>query len=429
MMFLEPLKMALRALWSHKMRSILTILGVVIGVASVLTVTSLGAAFEESITSQFDSVDDRSIFVSCGATGVQNGPPDCGQSSFIFTEVDRTSLAGLAGVERVTATGEVTITSITYASKQAPYETLTATTSDADEIRNLDDYLVGGPFADDEPEIVLGYFAAKTLSGAKSGEEPTVPVGASVVIQMADGTEVDATVAGVLAEQNSLFGSNNGAIFGSIEEFYTRSIKSPSTGQTTSVFSGFLAVAEESADINEVRDAIKDYMRASSDAAAFIADQDDLAVLVATAGDIQDDIGTAFDQITVFIAGIAGVSLLVGGIMIGTIMLISVTERTKEIGMMKAIGATNGGILWMFLLEAAIIGLIGSIVGIALGMAAGATLVAVLFGGDGEDIGFVVPWNWVWISVVVGVGVGIVAGLLPARRAVAIEPVAALNYE
>ncbi|MGB1698098.1 MAG: ABC transporter permease [Thermoplasmatota archaeon] len=422
----ESLRMSLRSLWSHKMRSVLTITGVVIGIASVLAVTSLGAAFEESITSQFDSVDDRSVFVVCGATGQQNGPPDCGQSSFVFTDVDRVSLESIPNVERVVASGEVTITSITYNGKQVPFDTLTATTDNADEVRKIEDYLIGGPFKDGQDQIVLGYLTAKSLSGAKIGEEPNIQPGAQVSIQLADGTTRNAQVAGVLAEQSALFGGSNTAIFAPIDPFYARPITSPTSGQTVPVFAGFTVVATDAAVVNQVRDDVKAFMNGQSDAATFLDGQDGLTILVATASDIQSDISSAFDQITVFIAGIAGVSLLVGGIMIGTIMLISVAERTKEIGMMKAIGAKDRQVLTMFLLEAAIIGLIGTIVGIGLGIGAGAALIGGLFG---DDIRFIMPWNWVGIAVIVGVGTGIFAGLLPARRAVAIQPVEALNYE
>jgi putative ABC transport system permease protein len=422
----ESLRMSLRSLWSHKMRSALTITGVVIGIASVLAVTSLGAAFEDSITSQFDSVDDRSVFVTCATSGQQNGPPDCGQSSFVFTDVDRVKLESINNVERVVASGEVTITSITYNGKQVPFDTLTATTDNADEVRKIEDYLVGGPFTDGESQLVLGYLAAKSLSGAGAGAEPNIQPGADLAIQLADGTTRAAKVSGVLAEQSSLFGGGNNAIFAPIDPFYARPITSPSNGENVPVFAGFTVVAIDAAVVNQVRDDVKDFMNMQSDAVTFLEGQEGLTIIVATASDIQSDISSAFDQITIFIAGIAGVSLLVGGIMIGTIMLISVAERTKEIGMMKAIGAKDRQVLSMFLLEAAIIGLIGTIIGIGLGIGAGAALIGGLFG---DEISFVMPWNWVGIASIVGVGTGILAGLLPARRAVAIQPVEALNYE
>ncbi|MGB0651796.1 MAG: ABC transporter permease [Thermoplasmatota archaeon] len=428
MMGTESLRMAMQALWSHKLRSALTVLGVVIGVGSVIAVTSLGAAFEESITSQFDDVDDRSIFVTAGQTeGVGNGPPDAGQFGLVFTEVDRRALLDLDGVERVIVSGQAAVTNLRYDGKDLQFRSFSATTQDADEVRDLDAYLVGGPFEDGQRQIVLGYAIAKQLSGAEGDDELSLEVGDQVTVTLPDGSDVNVRVAGVLARDDTLFGTLNGQVFAPVDPFYTTERRSPSTDQTVRVFDGFTVVAATGTDVDDVREQVADYMENDSDAAALLEDIDDFGVLVATASDITGQISSAFDQVTLFIAAIAGVSLLVGGIMIGTILLISVAERTKEIGMMKAIGALDRDILGTFLLEAALVGLAGSLVGIALGLGGGYALVDGLFGD--EDVSFVVPWDWVAVSVLVGVGTGVVAGLLPARRALKIQPVEALGYE
>lgn len=430
MLGFEALGMALRSLWNRKMRSILTILGVVIGIGSVIAVVSLGAAFEESITSQFDEIDDRSIFVTCGATGVQNGPPDCGQFGLVFTEVDRQGLLALDGVERVIASGATPITNLRYEARDVQFQTLYATTEDADEVRLVnsdpDKYLVGGPFEDGSEQMVVGYAIAQQLSGVDDGD-PTLAVGDDVVVTLIDGSKKTVSVAGVLAKDESLFGEFNGQVFVPLDPFYTITRDSPSTRDSVRVFGGFTVIGASNADITDVQDRVAAYMENRSDAGTLLAELEDLEVFVATASDIQDQIGTAFDQVTIFIAAIAATSLVVGGIMIGTIMLITVTERTKEIGVMKAIGGLNRDILWMFLLEAAIIGLVGSLIGIGLGIAGGATLIGTLFGGEG--VSFVMPWDWIAISVAVGVLTGVVAGFLPARRATKIQPVEALSYE
>lgn len=416
MIVAESLRMSLRSLWSHKLRSLMTILGVVFGVGSVLAVTSLGAAFEESITSQFNDLDDRSIFITASLGAPTQGPPDAGQFGLIFTQVDLEALQDIDGVDRVVAAGEVSVTRLSIGESQIPFRTLTATTPDADEVRNADDYDDGGPFALGEDEMVLGWSIAERLNA---------DVGDTVTITYETGDEDTATVSGILAESDTLFGSGNGQVFVPVDPFYTVTSTSPSTDEKVRVYTGFTVFADDAQTIDATQERVETYMQDDSDASQLL--QDDLIIIVSTPSDITAGIGAAFDQITIFIAGIAGVSLLVGGIMIGTIMLISVTERTKEIGMMKAIGGRDRDVLWMFLLEAAIIGLLGSIFGILMGIAGGAALIAGLF--SGEDIGFVVPWNWVLISVIVGVGTGIIAGILPARRAVKIEPVEALSYE
>ncbi len=422
----EACRMAVRSLWSRKMRSSLTILGVVIGVAVVVAITSLGDSFEASITGQFDAIDDRSIFVTAGSDGPQNGPPDAGQFGLVFTSYDRQQLSDIPGVERVVASGIVPVTGLDYQGRDQVFETLTASTADADEVRNPDDYLLGGPFMDGEREIVLGYNVALTLSG-KGAETPSVRPGDAITITRIDGTNITATVAGILDKQESLFGSNNGQAFVPVDPFYDTQRKSPNLGTNVRVYTGFTVVAASGTDIQEVQDDVEEYMLERSDASLLLADVEDVSILVATASDITDQISTAFDQVTLFIGGIAGVSLVVGGIMIGTIMLISVTERTKEIGVMKAIGGLDREILLMFLIEAAIIGLIGSILGVLLGTFAGFALVEGLFAG--EDVDYVIAWDWMGWGVLAGTTVGIIAGLLPARRATRIQPVEALSYE
>lgn len=417
---MESMRMALRSLWSHKLRSTMTIMGVVIGVSSVLAVTTLGAAFEDSLLSNFDDIDDRSIFVTASLGEPTQGPPDAGQFGLIFTEVDRQNLLALNGVEAVNPAGLVAVSGLTFDGNELPFRTITATTPEAGEIRKAEDYATGGVFTMGEKEVVLGWAIAEQL-----GDGEALTAGTTISIGYPDGSSDDATVAGVLAEQDSLFGSNNGQVFAPVDPFYSVLTTSPTTGEKVRVYDGFTVFASSPVGIQELRDAVETYIEGPSDAAALAVE--DLLLLVATPADIQGGISAAFDQATLFIAAIAGVSLLVGGIMIGTIMLISVTERTKEIGMMKAIGAYDRQILWTFLIEASLIGFIGSLIGIAAGIGAGGALVETLF--DPDEANFVIPWDWVGISVAVGVGTGILAGLLPARRAVRIDPVTALGYE
>ncbi len=422
----ESTRMALQNLWGHKLRSLLTIIGVLIGIGSIIAIVSLSAAFEYSITSQFDEIDDRSIFVTAASAANQNGPPDAGQFGTVFTETDRQALADIDGVERVIASGNVAVTTLRTDARALPFQQLTATNSDADDVRHAELYHTGGPFTDGAPEIVLGWNLALALGAdPPTATEPSLAVGDGIVVTFPDNSTRDVTVAGILVFQESLFGTGNGAAHVPLDPFYMTFRDSPSSGSSDRVFDGFTVIAKKGVDINDVRDAVNDYMQDSSDATTLLTDLDVL-ILVATASDITQQIGVAFDQVTIFVAGIAGVSLLVGGIMIATIQLISVTERTKEIGLMKAIGALDRDVLRLFLVESMIIGFVGSIAGIAVGLGAGAAMVAAFFGNEST---FIVPYGWIGIAVGVGILTGIVAGYLPARRATKIQPVEALNYE
>lgn len=416
---LDVVRMALASLWRHKGRTALTIAGVMIGVGAVLAVVTLGAAFENSITGQFDSIDDRAILVTASQGDIAQGPPDAGPFGLIFTEVDRQALQEIDGVDEMAASGIVPVTGLTVQERSLPFERLQAVSATETAIREPADYATGSVFEAGQAEVVLGHTIARLL-----GDGEPVTAGTEVTLEFADRTR-NVTVAGVLAFQDSLFGSANREVFVPLDPFYDQQRTSPTTGERTLVYNGLTVFAEEVGAIDDVKQRVDAYMQQDSDASRLLTE--DVRIIVATASDITGQIGEAFDQVTVFIAAIAGVSLLVGGIMIATILLISVAERTREIGVMKAIGGFDRDVLGLFLAEAALVGLAGSLLGILFGLGAGWLLVDGLFGG--EDIAFAVPWDWVGIALLLGVGTGVVAGWLPARRATRIQPVEALGHE
>jgi len=424
MMLSETLRMAGQSLWSHKARSLLTILGVVIGIGSVLAVVTLGKSFEASIVSEFDALDSRTVFVTITAndTGFQQGPPDAGNVGSVFTERDRQNLLALEHVEEAVPSAELPIAAFTYQGRTLPYRSVTATTPEADEVRDPDAYADGKVFVAGEAQIVLGNATARLIAGP----DRDLQAGDSLILRLVTGEEVNVTVAGVLKRDDTLFGSANSIAMVPIDPFYDQRVASPITGQPTLVYGGLTLRADSSRNVDDVRDAVATYFEGpSSDAARLVPDG--TRVLVATPSDITAAIGTAFDQVTLFIAAIAVVSLVVGAIGIANIMLVAVVERTREIGVMKAIGARNRDVLWLFLVEAIIVGLLGSALGLVIGLGGGAALVAGLFAEQGAP--FVVPWAWLGIAVAVGVGVGAVAGYLPARRATRVQPVQALAHE
>jgi putative ABC transport system permease protein len=431
-MFLaEGLRMAVKNLWSHKLRSMLTILGVVIGVGSVLAVVTLGASFEESIVGQFDSVDQKTVYVYSSVTPLGGGPPDCQQFCNIFTDVDRAALAALPGVDRVTVAVDVPSTSLAWAGKNLTYERLSATVPESDEVRVAEDYSSGGPFTLGQRQVVLGSAIAELLGRVSAAEDAKVEdldlpqAGDAIALRLPDGSTVEATIAGVLKEDMTLFGDRNGRVFVPVDPFYNTTRPSPTTGAEVRVYAGFTVIAADVRDVEDVRDAADAYVQEESDANLLKVSGQELAV--DTASDIQGQISNVFSQVTLFISSIGAVSLIVGAIGIANIMLVSVTERTREIGVMKAIGAKDREILVLFLLEAILIGLIGSLFGIALGFAGGAGVVKGVFGS--EDVPLVIPYDWLGYALIVGIGVGVIAGFLPARRATKIEPIQALAYE
>ncbi|HUR64702.1 MAG TPA: ABC transporter permease [Candidatus Thermoplasmatota archaeon] len=423
MLFGESVRMAFASLWGHKTRSLLTILGVVIGISSVLGVVTLGKSFEGSILGQFSDFDTRTVFVTLtsNSTGGDRGPPNAGQFSDAFTSRDVQQLAQLAGVEAVTPSGTLQTSALVFHGKQLPLRSVTATLPTHQNVRNPAKYAAGGPFHTGALEIVLGDDLAQNLNG-------TVPVAVGSVIELRfqGRPPVNVTVAGLLAHVESAFGGGNAGAYVPVAPFYQNEATSPVTGAKVQIFSGLQVLAADAGRVDAVRDAVKGYLESpASDAHGIIPRQ--VKMLIATQGDITASISAAFTQVTLFISAIAVVSLVVGAIGIANIMLVSVTERTREIGVMKALGARNGEILQLFLVEAVLIGLIGSAIGIGLGLGLGTLIVRGVFAA--QKVAVVLPLEWVGISLAVGVLVGAVAGLLPARRATKIQPIRALAYE
>jgi len=425
MLLPEAVRMALANLWAHRLRSLLTILGVIIGVASVLAIATIGRSFEEGVVSGFDAVDDRTIFVSVDDDGdVSQGPPDAAGLGRIFSDRDVQEILGLEGVETVIVQAMQPIAGFRLEGEFVSFAQLNTAEPGSDLVSDLaGGYHDGRVFNEGQREVVLAYDVAQRF-----GNGTPLPVGTSLDVLFLDGGEEQVTVVGILAEEENPFVQfTAGQVFAPIDRYYSfPRQESPVTGQPVRVYDGLAVIADGPAGLEATAERVESYLASpGSDAAAFLVP--DTVVLVATAGDITAQIGRVFDQISVFVGAIGGVSLLVGAIGIANIMLVSVTERTREIGVMKAVGARDRDVLFLFLLESIVIGVLGALIGIALGLLGAYGLVTSGFLGEG--VPFRVPADWVTLALAVGIGVGILAGYWPARRATRVEVVQALAYE
>jgi len=413
----ESLRMSWRSIRGHRLRSTLTTLGVVIGVGAVITFVTLGASLQGAIIGDIATEQSPAMAVSTQQAGSQGGP-GAGGGQAVFTEHDLEQLRAIEGVATVIPQGTVSLSGVTYGGQSIAISSMQATTPGYFEQSGQGNFSAGGPFTIGERELVLNEPAATIF-------EDNVSVGDSITVTRSGGETINATVVGILASQaGSGFGppgASQPQIYGPTDPFSENRFESPATGENQRVYSQLTVVAADFDQVDEVAERVTAYLSTDSDARALLPSS--YEVSVQTNEEFVAQVQSILNTFTGFITGIAVISLVVGAIGIANIMLVSVTERTREIGIMKAVGFQNRDILQLFLVEAVILGLIGSVFGIIVGALAG-------FGAtEFLDLPFAFPLDWAGIAVVVGVLVGVVAGLYPAWNGARIDPIEALRYE
>ena len=411
----EAFRIAARSIRAHRLRSGLTVIGMVIGIASVIAFATFGASVQAAVIGDIGDTNANNVFVTPASIDDDSpGGEELAATRPVFTQIDVDRLRDQPSVEAVIPQGLVGLSSVTYGNQTVAQQQATATVpetfTDADTV-------AGRGFEMGAQEAVLNEAAARSF-------EQNVTVGSTLQLTIASGETRNVTVVGIVSGTRggflSGFGDDAPRIFLPVEPFYTTVVESPSVGADVRVYPQLTVVAAPDA-VPSVEAETEAYLTGDSDAAQLLAEG--VEIRVQTSEDIVGAIQDVISQITRFVTGIAVISLVVAAIGIANITLVSVTERTKEIGIMKAVGATNRDTMQLFLTESVLLGTAGAVVGVPVGLAVawGATRFA--------DVGFIPAIDWMIFAIVVGVGVGIVAGLYPAWRASKVDPIDALRYE
>ncbi len=400
---------ALESLSGNKLRSGLTVLGIVIGVAAVIAMLAVGRGAQESITGSISGIGTNLVFVFRGSpdNSVRNTRPiTLGDAEAIADPFLAPSVELVAPLLQISTT-------VSYGGNQTSPEVVGAT-PDYFVVRNY--AITEGEFLTEEHMLgrasvaLIGPEVADTLFGRVNGL-----VGETIRI---DGQPF--RVIGVLASKGGgAFGSEDNRVVIPLTTAQARLMRRSTRDQVDILLVQSLTAETVPQTVQEVSDILRQRHRTEIGA-------DDFTVF--TQQDFLSTASTITNVLTIFLGGIAAISLLVGGIGIMNIMLVSVTERTREIGLRKALGARRRDILIQFLTESSMLSLIGGIIGIIFGW-----LIAFAVGKVAEanntDFIPVVGLDAILLATIFSAAVGLFFGIYPANRAASLEPVEALRYE
>lgn len=408
MTFWQALLEALESLSSNKMRSGLTILGIVIGVGAVIAMLAIGRGAEESITGSIQGIGTNIVFVLRGGDEtVRNPQPltlsdaDAMRDPFAAPHVIGVA-PSLSGQGEASFAGESTRTSVE------------GITPDYAQVRNVS--VVEGSFIDEQHILgrasvaLIGPDTAENLFGRSEGI-----VGETIRIE-----GQPFRILGVLeAKGGSQFNNPDDRL---MIPLTTAQLRLFNRGGRDRVD----AILVQAASANDVERAVDEISQILRQRHRTVIGADDFTIL--SQQDFLDTARTITGVLTIFLGGIAAISLLVGGIGIMNIMLVSVTERTREIGLRKAMGARRSDILVQFLTESSVLSLLGGLVGIGLGW-----LISVIVGqiaaANNADLTPVLGLDAILLATLFSTAVGLFFGIYPANRAASLEPVEALRYE
>ncbi len=418
MSFTQSILEALESLNGNKMRSGLTVLGIVIGVAAVIAMLAVGNGAQASITGSISSIGTNLLFVFSGSADGPPGGPGSGRSGNNDRPLTLTDAEAIAdpfaapSVELVAPAIQGNGT-LTYAGENTT-TSISGVTPAYAIVRNME--LAEGEFINEEhilgrmSVVVIGPETATTIFGHADGV-----VGETIRIEGQPFRVIGVTV----AKGGGAFGSEDNAAYIPFTTAQARLIKKGTRDEVDVIFIQAISAEAVPSASDEVSNIIRQRHRTPIGI-------DDFTVF--TQQDFLSTFETITGVLTIFLGGIAGISLLVGGIGIMNIMLVSVTERTREIGLRKALGARKKDILLQFLTESSLLSLIGGIIGIMFGW-----LIAFIVGkvatATGNNFTPIVGTDAIILSTSFSAIIGLFFGIYPASRAANLEPVEALRYE
>jgi putative ABC transport system permease protein len=391
-MLIQSIKMAWSAISSNKMRSFLTMLGIIIGIISLVVMVSLVNGAASSVTGEIEGLGTNLISVMIR---------DDKGSPMTLTEMEK--LVEKEGIERIAPAGSMSATAkyayttynVSVYGTTAAYEDIHAMEVESGRFLRTTDV------ENSAYVVVVSQKAATKIFGRTDVVGEHVSIGGYSLL-----------VVGVLAEDDSMMAQ----MMGSAPVYVPFTVQARLSGQTH--VTSFNVSADNEDDLYLAENSLKQAMLQR-----FRQDED--AFMLLNQSTLLSTMDTVMGTLTILLGGVAAISLLVGGIGIMNIMLVSVTERTREIGIRKAIGAGRGSILTQFLIEALMLSVIGCIIGLGLSWV---LLEVITFLANGL-VTFVMSADIIILAVSFSIGIGVLFGMYPAGKASKKHPIEALRYE
>ena len=415
---LDAFRIALRAIVANRLRSALTSLGLVIGVSSVIVLIAVGQGTQKGVTDEIRGLGTDLIFIesSAAATTTQGGGLGAaGTSTLVQSDADAIAADGIPGVAAVAA--QATIDAQAIAGDNNVGAEVVGTSSNYAVVRDLE--LASGGFItalNDEQGDLVAVLGARVAETLYPGFDP---IGQEVRLSFAGGRiTIGFTVAGVLEEQGGASEANDQVFvpLSGIAERFRFLFTATGDLRVTQIDIQTVSGVDEERVKEEITELLL-FLHETTEPDFVIQSQDDL---ISAATEVSN-------TLSILLGSIAGISLLVGGIGVMNIMLVSVTERTREIGIRRAVGASAGDIVKQFVTEALTLSLFGGLVGIGIGIGAALAIDGRELGGQ-EMTTVIQPWG-IAAAFVVAAGVGFASGSYPAYRATAVDPITALRNE
>lgn len=403
-MYKESFLMAWASLIANKMRSILTMLGIIIGVAAVIALVSIGNGVKQDIQNSISSLGSNLLMVMPGAPRTPGVRPSQGSMKSLKVS-DYQAISKLDGVKAAspyTANSYVTI----YQSKNWT-TTVSGVSSNFQDVNNWTmlkvDLYLAMKVENRERVAVVGQTVVKNLF---AGEDP---VGKEIRVK-----NIPFRVIGVLnSKGNGTMGNDQDDVI--FIPYTTAMERVEGVDYLRMVY----VVASDDNGIDRLQSDIENLLRVRHSIKDTNLDDFNIQNMKSIMETMEQTTGT----LTLFLGAVAAISLVVGGIGIMNIMLVSVTERTREIGIRKALGATYFVIVTQFLIEAVVISLMGGLIGIALGIGASKLI------GLASGMSTVISVPTIVLSFAFSMAIGLVFGIYPARKAAKLNPIDALHYE